>query len=489
MPTPHRIVGETAREEVTAGDLVRMQVLASKAIQDQAMYQGAGGDGVPFSSLEKVPSWTPTGGTNNVVLGAGAGHAFSAVGVGADDSSFQVIEWPSQTISFGAADPTNPRIDLVVVALATAQQDLEARNTLVDPVTRSEALQNVVKTLQPASTISVVAGTPAGTPAPPAVPANTYALFEVLVPAAAADSSSFLATARMFRRCAWPATRRSGVVSGDLSWNSNVDPSTTTSPLLLSGSPRYLIDGELVSAEVASPTGPLAVIVTPVSDAGGNNPFAAAAPSGNDKPYYIYAVGGRHSPQGVGGIAVVESLVAPDLTTGRPSAPITTPRGDTTASGAVYIGIGFVVANSTRRRACLMNDDYTYVVADGGAEVVQLTKTGSGSQALPDLASKPAVSRRLHAGLLLTCAGTGVLFAVYPDRGDGGGPAPGVAASQFPMAGLFVLGPTSSGKNWGTVYFNPSNKRLWTGGAGSALSTGDVLQLSALAYDHRVQRI
>ncbi len=81
-----------------------------------------------------------------------------------------------------------------------------------------------------------------------------------------------------------------------------------------------------------------------------NNPFGSSA-GASDKPYYIFAVGGRHAPQGAFGggpgfgvpFALVESLTPPNMGTGKPTSAITTPRGTTTIDGAVYCGLGFVV--------------------------------------------------------------------------------------------------------------------------------------------------
>src|SRR5882672_5902291 len=132
MGTPFTLVGWTAREEILATDLMRVQQLWSKALQDEIKYGSADSAGAGINFLSRVPSWAPIGGTNTVTLGPGRAFVASSSGVGADDSDYQVAEWPSGVLSFTAADGTNPRIDLVVVTPATAQQDLDARNVLRD---------------------------------------------------------------------------------------------------------------------------------------------------------------------------------------------------------------------------------------------------------------------------------------------------------------------------------------------------------------------
>jgi hypothetical protein len=64
-------------------------------------------------------------------------------------------------------------------------------------------------------------------------------------------------------------------------------------------------------------------------------------------------------------IAIVESLVPPNLNTGKPSAGIKPPRGPNTIDGAVYIGLGFVQAGTNFRKACAQAGDWTYGLIGG----------------------------------------------------------------------------------------------------------------------------
>ena len=198
-------------------------------------------------------------------------------------------------------------------------------------------------------------GTPGATPAPPAVPAGAVALREAWVPAAAANSAAFPVPApRLFRRAPFPWSIMSGVIRGcRLRWDLTVDVSAASSAITFSGGvATACIDGEVI--DCSSLTG------VAVTQDVANNPFGVAAGT-SDKPYYIYVVGGRHAPQGPWGSTtssrcVVECLTAPNVD--RAATPPTSRRRVVRLpERAFYIGIGFVVAGTTRRRPCVMGDD------------------------------------------------------------------------------------------------------------------------------------
>lgn len=83
-----------------------------------------------------------------------------------------------------AHDATNPRIDLLVAAPATID-DETASVQIKDPVTGVVAPQSLTTRRRFISTITYIAGTPAASPVAPAVPAGAQALAEVNVPATA----------------------------------------------------------------------------------------------------------------------------------------------------------------------------------------------------------------------------------------------------------------------------------------------------------------
>ena len=84
------------------------------------------------------------------------------------------------TLTFGAGNGTNPRIDLIVLRVRDNPYDASGAQT---------------------GTVEIVAGTPAASPVVPAVPASSLALWEVLVPANASGGNPIVfASARTDRR-------------------------------------------------------------------------------------------------------------------------------------------------------------------------------------------------------------------------------------------------------------------------------------------------
>lgn len=84
------------------------------------------------------------------------------------------------TLTFGVGNGTNPRIDLVVARIRDDPYDASGSQT---------------------GTVEIVAGTPAGSPVAPAVPASSLPLWEVLVPANASGGNPInFSTARTDRR-------------------------------------------------------------------------------------------------------------------------------------------------------------------------------------------------------------------------------------------------------------------------------------------------
>jgi hypothetical protein len=377
----------STREEVLTSDLNRLQILEARDLLDVLGDEGRtddsrdgsnpqNGQGTRVDGSDRLPTLTSAAA---FTMDLGFGQAFwndggvTDITSGAEDSQFKVVRWAAQNVPFTTPNAGLPRIDLVVATPALVLTDSASRNIIVDPVARAIAAQNVMKSANPLATIAVVAGTAAAQPVAPAVPAGALALFEVYVPAAAADSTTFKLSRRVQRRSVSVVGTYHGILRNCVPiWDDSVDETATASAIAIDGAAtnlsRVLIDGEVISfrgLDLASAT-----IPGVVADAGANSPFAAAAPADNDKVYYLYLCGGRNLPQGsLDGSArfqpavVVESLVAPNRD-GRPSANITTPRG-TTQAGALYIGVGYVVKNSTRRKACYVQGDWVYAMTGG----------------------------------------------------------------------------------------------------------------------------
>jgi hypothetical protein len=464
-------LGWNAREVLESSDLMRMEDLLSREIQDELAAMGAGVEstagslaleGAPFSGMHEAPTLVGVASANQMTIGPGRGFLYDLTfpGLTANDSPYLVLRWAQQTLNFTAPDSTNARIDLIVATPGQVDSDLQSRSILVDPVTRSKVFQNVNKLSTPVSTISVVTGTPAGSPTPPAVPSHALALFEVLVPAGAIDGTAFLPARRAWRRAAYPWSTVNGPLRGCLlQWDTTVDPFTASAAMTFS--PQFehaiFIDGELISIGGGLPR---------VFQDSTANPFASAAPAGVSRPYYVYACGGRNLPQGaqgftaVGGgtggpflpIVLVESTVAPGKD-GHPLSNITTPRG-ATQKGAVYVGCGWVMATTSNRAPCFMTDTMTF------ASFTTLeVKTGTAVGAVASLGSRPlhtggffrgdvsVTANAIAASTAATSVGVSASDKIPTSTADCqiNITAGGVNAAVFGLSGRVTLGPNSTG--------------------------------------------
>jgi len=337
--TPFSQVGFNAREEFVSSDVMKMQNLIDRDLQnarggdvgalDSTTINPANavdltaGSGTPLSGLDYVPTFTVASGFT-ATIGAGSGYVYYTPGVTADYSPYQVVRWGQQVVSFSGPSG-NPRIDVVCAVAGTQVTATASRNILVDPVARTVSAQTVNKVIEYYGNLDSAAG---------------------------------------------------GVIQDS-----------------------------------------------------GNNPFGSAAAATWNKPYYIYAVGGRHNPLPsfntadhiLSPVTIVESTVAPNLATGRPSATLTVPTGSVQA-GAVYVGLGFVYRNTTNRAPCIMANGMTYFGAGGsGNNVLSLSKVGTGAESVGTPLNKPALSSRMFVVADVTGSAAGSL-AFFPD--DGGGAAP-----------------------------------------------------------------
>lgn len=389
MASPFSRVVFNAREELLTSDLNRTESLISRDLQDYIRDSGRGvaapgSSGLIFGDLNNIggvidgtclPPTLASSGTFDVVVGAGQGF-LNDVGITGSDSSFQVLRWPQQTLTFTTPDATNPRFDLIIAAPGTQSTDLEARNILLDPVARTVGQQSVPTTQNPLSVLSIVTGTPGATPSPPAVPFGSVALFEVLVGAAALSSVSFRPVRRMWQRAEYPLCSSYGILSGcELVVGGTPDNETTTDAsapnLSLNLYNRAIIDGEILTWGPNLLNGGASIDSLA-------NPFSAAAPSTQDRPYYIYLCGGKNLPQFTTGspaapVCLVESLTPPSGF-GYPTAAINTPRGQT-QRGALFVGVGFTTNSSTKRKAVFFEGDW--VRPKTGALGLTTTTTGA----------------------------------------------------------------------------------------------------------------
>jgi hypothetical protein len=429
-------MNQNSREQVISADLNRIGNLAGRELMDAALarsvradfYQPSNnsfddfssghqnGAAVPMAGLTIVPSLDGIASSFDMNIGAGEGH-LPAGTLDPDMSSNELLRWPAQRITWpsgGTPDPTNPIICLIVATPADVLSDEASRNILVDPSTRATVPQNVFKTSNPVANISVVVGTAAASPVAPTVPTGALALFEVYVPALAANSTAFRLTRRAYRLIEFPGTSQHGILHGCVPFLSN------TPNGISAGAHRIVIDGELLSFNNPG--------LIPLTDDGSHAP--GSAPGGNDMPTYLYLCGGRNYPVSrntsvaLGRVPVylIESLTPPDefgyptatLTVGSPS--LTFPR-----SACCYIGLKFRGASNAANVPSFYDGDWIYSLNTISGILGFLTGAAvnpTTSFAAYTLAGTPANSTAVDLRIL--CSGVGEQYIVSLTNSTGG---------------------------------------------------------------------
>lgn len=118
--------------------------------------------------------------TTQVALGSG--FYFDNTQVDPEPQTRPVYRPANSNVTHTAADGTNNRIDIVVATPARATASTQSRN-FKDAGTGVVSSQSMVVETDWLATLTVVAGTPAASPAVPATPAGTIKLAEILVTA------------------------------------------------------------------------------------------------------------------------------------------------------------------------------------------------------------------------------------------------------------------------------------------------------------------
>jgi hypothetical protein len=459
----------SAFEQALSADLTRMGALSSRELQD---YVGAMStrdtlydqDTIPIvhpgplttsrliPGCSTLPRFLTNGSDLTVSVSVGQGFA-PGTPASIDESIYSVVRWAGTILTL-VPDTVNPRMNLVVARPGIAQSNPVSRNILIDPVTRTVAVQTVYKTQDPTGTIIMLTGTPAalGTvgsaPLPPSPGADDLVLAEILIPANAANSNACNVIRRSNRLVVGPLANYHGLLQGNIVWSGSSDESVSDARPIGEFPMRAIIDGELV--ETSDPT-----IAVP-DNVGGQSPFGSAAPATTDRPYYVYLCGGRNKPQwtgaGVSPLALVCSTVAPDEF-GRPTVAIGTPRG-TTIAGALYVGVGFVIMNTTRGKRIQWDGDWVYARSGGtalltGVERPVVFNQPSFQLVSPDgthnfdLPTLPAVSTRAKCALAINSAlaDPGVVDALCVSvHRNGGGVQQMVAGVSTPVSNRYGRG-------------------------------------------------
>lgn len=296
-------------EEILSTDLNRVGGLAGKAVMDSLLALIGGIDvTAPVPSVVRRGLLATPGGGLSTNISAGELMQFVA-GAVADQSLLKLGAILAQVnVVHAAADPVNPRIDRISVTINTLDTDLSSRLELVLPARTVQSV-NVNKTRNPNLVFTVTTGTPGANPVAPATPAGSTALWDVYIPANAANTidnnymdlrkrfSSFaLLTAHLVERGLLASTATgvgltSLTISAGRAWANG-------------GLLEMTADQSLTQAQLS------------------NNGASAA----NSTEYHVYAiVKGSGDPVGkniTDGVVFVTSSVAPGID-GRPSSPVT----------------------------------------------------------------------------------------------------------------------------------------------------------------------
>lgn len=309
MTSPRQVIANTL-EQILSADHSRIGALAGKAAMDIAFFLTSGQLSLPRSAVLRGLNATPGVGLSIDI--APGELAFYDAAAGVDSSQYQLGRNASTTnLLIAAADPANPRVDLIHGTPTSTDSDSQVRNVLTLP-SRVVTPVLVNKTREPTMTLAVTTGTPAASPVAPAGPAGALPLWYVFVPAAFAGpfTDSELADGRpQFNPT--EIIRSHGRIDGLVP----VPVGLTTNLTFQSGS--AVMDGAL---------GRLTANVT--LDA--NDIFSAAAggPVAADTEYHLYSIiKGRISHPVAKTLEMILGIrLDPPLANGRPSGAIYTYR-------------------------------------------------------------------------------------------------------------------------------------------------------------------
>jgi hypothetical protein len=365
-------MNQSNREQVISSDLNRIGKLANKEAQDAEASRAVRPDfydpssnafddfsasaratnAVPISGVTKPPSLDAIASSFSMDLGAGEGELYVAGTPAADESTYQLLRWLDQTVSLATPDPSHPQICTIYATPTDALTDLQSRNILTDPATRTTVPANVYKTSNPVATIGVAIGAAAVVPTPPAVPAGSLGLIDVYQPTGASDSTTFIPTRRSQRLIEFPGSSQHGILKGCVPIWGYADEATGATPQIDANTAvnRLVIDGELITFHR---TGATSIATPDTSHAPG------AAPAGNDLPTYLYICGGRNFPVGGNPYVLVESTTVPDAM-GYPTTTLAYNSRTIPRTAALYIGAAFKVAGSTRSKSLFYDGDWVY---------------------------------------------------------------------------------------------------------------------------------
>lgn len=172
-------------QEVTFEDLNRVMQLTEKWSLERALYHFVDKTAEGFFQDSHFVDFTDA---THVSVRAGVGIQNDGAQVSPESTRRMFYRASAVTLVLAAADPTNPRRDIVVAKANRVTTVSQSRN-VKDFVTQVVAPQTLVVETDWQSDLQVVTGTPAGSPVDPAVPAGYIKLASILVPATTGPTS------------------------------------------------------------------------------------------------------------------------------------------------------------------------------------------------------------------------------------------------------------------------------------------------------------
>jgi hypothetical protein len=143
--------------------------------------------------------------------------------------------------------------------------------------------------------------------------------------------------------------------------------------------------------------------------------------------------------------------------------------------GAVYIGIGFTVANSTRKKTCAVVDDWVYALSGTFAWFNEPARSFAAGVTTFSLATRPSVAKAAKV-VVLAGAQSGAYGANIID----------IRVNTTPTTGLFsTIGPTPDLQGRFDLPLNLSAPEL----SASVTGAGQTPTVNAVAYKMGVPRM
>jgi hypothetical protein len=181
-------------QEIVFEDLNSLQTRNQRFLLDHVIFQllQKNTDGFFNDSMSVIFQ-----NATQVLIRSGLGYMLDSTDTKNPDKKPMILR-SSQTLTIDTPDNANPRIDIVAVKWAFLDDESESRN-VKDELTEVIAAESVVVSKKWSADVQLVAGTPAGSPSAPAVPAGYIKVAEILVSASTgiADQNAITDTRKL----------------------------------------------------------------------------------------------------------------------------------------------------------------------------------------------------------------------------------------------------------------------------------------------------